>query len=123
MKIKLFGLTLAATTLCFAPAAQSEVINNQYVKPVIDLQINQAVNQNNFVQGAAQSSNLGVSQSSVAVPGSISIPKIQLPGGSKMPTSSYAAPVVASIPSSLQPFRYKPISPQTRRMAFKVVLN
>ena len=96
MKIKLFGLTLAATTLCFAPAAQSEVINNQYVKPVIDLQINQAVNKNNFVQGAAQSSNIGVSQSSIVVPGSISIPKtnFQLPGGSKVPTSSYAAPVV-----------------------------
>jgi hypothetical protein len=94
MKIQLFGLTLAATTLWFAPAAQSEVINNQYVKPVIDVQVNQAVNKSNFVQGTPQLSNLSVSQTSVVVPGSIAIPKIQLPGGSKILTPSYAAPVV-----------------------------
>jgi hypothetical protein len=96
MKIQLFGLTLAAATLCFAPAAQSEVITNQYVKPIIDVQVNQAVNKSNFIQGTPQSSNLSVSQSSVVVPGSISIPKTNCGscGGTKIPTSSYAAPVV-----------------------------
>jgi hypothetical protein len=96
MKIQTLGLTLAATTLCFAPAAQSEVINNQFIKPVIDVQVNQAVNKNNFVQGSAQSSNLFVNQASVVAPGSISLPKIdlKLPGGSKILAPSYAAPVV-----------------------------
>jgi hypothetical protein len=96
MKIQLFGLTLAATTLCFVPAAQSEVIINQYVKPIIDVQVNQAVNKSNFVQGTAQSSNLFVNQASVAVPGSISLPttNFKLPYGSKVGNPSYAAPVV-----------------------------
>jgi hypothetical protein len=96
MKTQLFGLTLAATTVCFAPAAQSEVINNQYVKPIIDVQVNKAVNQNGFIQGTPQSSILSVSQSSVVVPGSISIPKIDCGscGGSKVSTSGYAKPTV-----------------------------
>jgi hypothetical protein len=97
MKIQIFGLTLAAATLCFAPAAQSEVITNQYVKPFIDVQVNRAVGKSNFVQGTPQSSTRSLSQSSVVVPGSISIPKIgceSCGGISKVPTSSYAAPVV-----------------------------
>jgi hypothetical protein len=100
MKIQVFALTVAST-LAFVPTAQSQVVSNIKILPVIDIQNNVAIGKNNFSQGTPQVSNLNIVQvAPISAPITISVATPNFIGGhygSHIPAAyTFTMPTVVS---------------------------